>query len=134
MALSEVTTPDGKMPLAGLLRPFVAALVDLYLAMAVLWIIAALVGVEGPLSAAFAVCAFAYAFLGHRALAPSLGAWALGLRRYRCKIIPEYSGGKGTIFVFERLPPAVYTRRTIICVVVFALLHGIAYFIFDVPS
>ena len=133
MPLSEVTTPDGKMAVAGLLRPVVAVLVDLYLATAVLSIIAAVIGIEGAVSALLAVLAFGYAFLAHRALTPSVGAWALGLRRYPYKFITEYSG-KGTLFVFEKLPSAVYTRRTIICVLVFAVLHAIAYFVFDATS
>jgi hypothetical protein len=128
MPLNEVTTPDGKMAIAGLLRPVVAALVDLYLATAVLSIIAAVIGIEGAVSALLAVLAFGYAFLAHRALASSLGAWALGLRRYPYKVITEYSG-KGTLFVNERLSSAVYTRRTIVCVLVFAVLHAIAYFV-----
>ena len=133
MALSEVTTPDGKMPIAGLLRPFVATLVDLYLAVAVLSIIAAVFSAEGAITALIAVCAFGYAFLGHRGLAPSLGAWALGLRRYPYAVILEYSG-KGSLFVYERLPSATYTRRTIVCVLLFAVLHFIAYFAFEGPS
>src|SRR5688500_8191467 len=133
MPLSEVTTPDGKMAVAGLLRPFVAALVDLYVAVLVLSIIIGVVGLRDPIFALLGACAFAYAFLGHRTLVPSLGVWALGLRRYPCKVIEEYSG-KGTLFVFERLPSAVYTRRTIVCVLVFALLYGIAYFVLDAPS
>ena len=133
MPLSEVTTPDGKMAVAGVLRPVVAVLVDLYLATAVLSIIAAFIGVEGVVSALLAALAFSYAFLGHRALVPSLGAWALGLRRYPCRLIREWPG-KGSLFVFERLPSAVYTRRTIVCVVVFAVLHVVAYFVFDATN
>jgi len=127
MAVSEVTTPDGKMPIAGILRPLVSTLVDLYIAVAVLSIITAVFGSNGAIAALLAVFAFGYAFLGHRALAPSLGAWALGLRRYPYAVISEYSG-KGSLFVYERLPSATYTRRTIVCVLLFAVLHFIAYF------
>jgi hypothetical protein len=128
MPLSEVTTPDGKMPVAGHFRPFAASLVDLYLATLILSIIGVAVGASGPISAVFGVGAFSYAFLGHRMLVPSLGAWALGLRRYPCKVIEEYSD-RGSLFVYERLASNVYSRRTIICVLVLALLHLVAYFV-----
>ena len=131
MPLSEVTTPDGKMSVAGPLRPNVAALVNLYVAGLVLTIIRGTVGqgvtAGGPIISVFlGVVAFAYVFLAQRRLVPSLGVWALGLRRYPCKVIEEYTD-KGSLFVFERLPADVYTRRTIISAIAFLLLHLVAY-------
>src|SRR5262245_48543527 len=126
MATSEVTTPRGRMPVAGHMRPIVALLVDLFFATLVLSVIGLVLGGDGAISGGWGVFAFVYAFLGYRTLVPSLGAWVFGLRRYSYQVIEEYSG-KGSLFVFERLPAKEYTRRTIICVVAFVLLCLVAY-------
>lgn len=125
MTLDVVNTPDGPMRVAGALRPAGALITDLLM---VAWLVAPftyLAGIsDGPVVLILMCGIVGYCLLAFRGELPSLGRWALGLRRYNYAEVDEYAG-KGMLYVYEDLPPREYTIRTIVTVLVLGALFAI---------
>ena len=134
--MRSVTTPDGKMFVAGFLRSNGAVLLDLVLALFTVQVIVGVLRVLGLLSLSdsvmpiltvlTAIPVFGYPLVLRRYGAPSFGNWALGVRVYPCSLIPEYSP-RGNLVVFEPLPDAEYSRRAIVGAVVLCVLGALAF-------
>ncbi len=126
MTLKVVTTPDGMMRVAGVLRPPGALLTDLVMLVLLVVPFANLAGVSDGATALIWLCGIVgYCLLAFRGTVPSLGRWALGLRRYAYDEVEEYAG-KGMLYVYEDLPPRDYTLRTVVTVLVLGAFFGIA--------
>lgn len=126
MTLDLVNTPDGTMRIAGVLRPPAALLTDLFIWLLIVVPAVRLTGLTDALVAVISSCAIlVYCLVAFRGGAPSLGRWALGLRRYPYELVEEFAG-KGTLYVYEDLPDGVYTRRSIAVVLILGVLFGLA--------
>ena len=125
MQSSIVSTPDGPMRTAGALRPAGALLIDLLMVFLLAAPFARLAGVADGPSALIWVCGVVgYCLLAFGGAVPSLGLWALGLRRYTNGHVAEYTGRR-VLYVYEDLPPRVYAHRTVMSALLFLLLAGV---------
>jgi len=124
---SIVNTPDGPMRTAGALRPAGALLIDLLMVSLLAAPFARLAGVQDGPSALIWVCGVVgYCLLAFAGAVPSLGLWALGLRRYTYDQVAEYTG-LGMLHVYEDLPSRVYAYRTVMSALLFLLLAGVGF-------
>ena len=113
MTLDIVNTPDGPMRVAGALRPTGALSTDLLMVVLLVGPFAFLVGVsDGPIALMWVSAIAGYCLLAFRGTIPSLGRWAVGLRRYTYAEVQEYAG-KGILYVYEDLPSRIYTIRAV---------------------
>ena len=127
---NKVTTPDGIREACGIMIPIISVVVDLSFALLVVSFPALLLAINGLdsnmfLIAPFVIVPWLYAFAANRSKIPSIGNWALGIRRYLYSEIEEYSGA-GVLFVKENLTRKTHTSRTIIFVIVFCVLYAVA--------
>ncbi len=126
MTRDLVNTPDGTMRVAGVLRPACALLTDLLMCLFLTVPFVHFAGIkDGPTAVIWIFGILGYSLLAFRGGVPSLGRWALGLRRYPYDLVEEYAG-KGILYVHEDLPSRVYTRRTIAIVLLLGVLFGLA--------
>jgi len=134
--MKSVTTPDGKMHVAGIFRSNGAVFLDLMLGFFTAQIAVGVLRALGLLSegatpiliVVLTLVVFGYPLVLRRYGAPSFGNWALGVHVYPCSLIPEYSD-KGSLVVFEPLPNAEYSRRAIIGAAALCVLVAVATYV-----
>jgi hypothetical protein len=125
MQSSIVNTPDGPMRTASALRPAGAVLTDFLMVSLLTAPFAQLAGVQDGPSALIWVCGVVgYCLLAFGGAVPSLGLWALGVRRYTYDQVAEYAG-PGVLYVYEDLPSRVYAYRTVMSALLLLLLAGV---------
>lgn len=126
--MKYVTTPNGQMRVSGLSRIWAAFLIDILIGVLSLALISAVTGLfqtYGGITGAFlAPIAYAYALMAYWGRAPSLGRWALALRRYKHEEIEEYTG-EGTLFVVATLPGWIAALRFACAVILLFGLYGL---------
>jgi hypothetical protein len=124
MALDAVNTPDGPMRVAGALRPAGALITDILMVVLLVAPFAYLAGVSDGLIALIWACGIVgYCLFALRGTFPSFGRWAVGLRRYTYAEVEGYAG-KGVLYVYEDLPPRIYTLRFVASLLMLGALLG----------
>ena len=125
---NKVTTPVGIRELCGILSPVISAVIDLFFSLLIVSFPGLLLVISGLdrnifLIAPLVIAPWLYTFAAHRAKIPSLGSWALGIKRYSYSEIEEYSG-VGVLYVKEALSRKAHTSRTIIFVIILSVLYS----------
>ncbi len=130
--MGNVNTPE-KMDKPGLLKSFLALLIDALTGTAVVLIVFRLlfsVGFDIPEWAGWipGLLVISYAYLGHQHKIPSLGNWSFMLAEYSPNSLEEYTNSKrGT--VIEDLPPNTQILRILITLIVIGALFTIFFVI-----
>jgi hypothetical protein len=121
--MRTIETPDGTMHESGFVRRLVAGFVDFCAAAFILYTIALVIqtilgvvfGTDASMILSISVAAGCVLYLILRAFVrlPSVGDWALALRRYSFSEIEGFNG-KGSVVCIEPLLDKTMTRRTLI--------------------
>ena len=127
--MDEVNTPFGVMNVAGPVRSNGSVIFDSIIALLSTAIIFKLLEISGTTGLVVgATFVSIYIIFAYRGVFPSLGRWALGLHRFRYSQIDEYEG-EGTLVVYEKLDPKIYSARAIICTLILVCLYFLAKYI-----
>jgi hypothetical protein len=123
-----IKTPIGNVEEASFIAPICIYLIDLFVYVIAISIIIYLSGfyffmqnqpgaTAGAVSMLLAALMFALAFLCHREKIPSVGYWAMGVRRFEYGKLSEYSG-RGFLYVKEGQKPSTLIKRVLILIMV----------------
>ncbi len=130
-----IKTPIGNVEEASFIAPICIYLIDLFVYVIVISIILYFSGfyflmrnqpiaTAGAVSMLLAALMFALAFLSLREKIPSIGYWAMGVRRFEYCKLSEYSGS-GFLYVKDGQKPSTIIKRVLILIMVIGVLISV---------
>lgn len=132
--MNLINTPLGKTRKANFFSPLVVYLIDVFVFGMVLAFPAQLLIVRDgsfedqslPVAIAILVAIaipYLLAYFAHKEKIPSIGYWALGIRRFSFDQLDDYAG-KGFLYVKDQIKPRIVIRRLFIVAATIGVITG----------